>query len=310
MLPYFPLTDNVYKMALGVQALNPAPLIEIDPLNYQAEIDLKQEILQSDYPYYFNALPETEAMQWETLELLLPELAAHYPKFFDLKTEGEDWVWHNRLLDTELNFRLGARESLPLPPLDWLGRQLQEDLLIMDGRVEGIPLVAGQLCFPNDWCLEDKIGKSFMEIHQPVPLFAEQIGQSSYLMMERLKSGRPVWRINWGIKPSKRLNLATKFKSELQNLYRDITLENVGKSCYFRIERQGLLRLPRTGGVLFTIRTYQTPLEILAQKPEQTNLLYGVLKTMPSVSLEYKGMAPFIEILLEYFENKTCQESK
>jgi len=302
MLPYFPLSDDVYKMALGVQPLNSTPIIEIDPLNYQVEIALKQELLQSDYPYYFIGPPETEAMQWETLELLLPDLALHYPQYFSLRTEGEKWHWHNRLLNTKLSFRLGERDSLPLPPLDWLGRQLQEDLLILDGNGEGIPLVAGQLCFPNDWCLEDKIGQSFLEIHQPVPLFAEQIGRSSYLLMERLKLGRPVWRINWGIKPSNRLNLATKFKPELQSLHRDITLENVGESCFFRVERQGLLRLPRTEGVLFTIHTYQTLLKILATNREQASRLYGVLKTMPATSLEYKGMTPYIELLLKYLE--------
>ncbi|NWJ45463.1 MAG: DUF3445 domain-containing protein [Chloroflexi bacterium] len=147
--------------------------------------------------------------------------------------------------------------------------------------LDGIPLVAGQLCFPNDWCLQDKIGKSFQEIHQPVPTSAEQIGRSSYLMLERIKSDRPTWRANWGIKPSNRLNLATKFKAELQDLYRDITLENVGERCYFRVERQGLLRLPRTQGILFTIHTYQTELKILAQNTGQASRLYGVLKSMP-----------------------------
>jgi hypothetical protein len=124
-------------------------------------------------------------------------------------------------------------------------------------------------------------------------------------MLERLKSDRPTWRANWGIKPSNRLNLATKFKAELQELYRDITLENVGQRCYFRVERQGLLRLPRTQGVLFTIRTYQTPLEIVVRDSAQAKLLYGVLKSMPPATLEYKGMTPYIEILLTYLE-RSC----
>lgn len=35
----------------------------------------------------------------------------------------------------------------------------------------------------------------------------------------------------------------------------------------FRSERQTLRRLPRTGAVIFTIRTYLTPIEELAKEP-------------------------------------------
>ena len=37
-----------------------------------------------------------------------------------------------------------------------------------------------------------------------------------------------------------------------------------GESLWLRVERQTLRRLPRAGDVLFTIRTYRTPLETLA----------------------------------------------
>ena len=40
-----------------------------------------------------------------------------------------------------------------------------------------------------------------------------------------------------------------------------------GRQVYFRTERQTLRRLPRTGCILFTIRTYLSPITELATEP-------------------------------------------
>jgi dimethylamine monooxygenase subunit A len=302
MLPYFPFTGEVYRMTLGAQALNPDRLLEIDPANYRDEIGLKAGILADDHPYYFKALPQTEAFQWEVLEFLLANLATHYPEHFSLEIAGNNRRWQNRLLDLDQTFTSGDSSTLALAPLDWLGRQVQEDLLVLDGNDPAIPLVAGQLCFASGWCLDDKIGKSFLEIHDPVPLFADQIGQPSQLMMARLKADRPVGRVNWGVKSSSQLNQATRFLPELAGTYRGINPENAGERCFFRVERQVLARLPQTNGVLFTIHTYQVLLKEIAANPEQRRYLLGVLKTAPPELLQYKGMLPYTPALVGYLE--------
>ena len=304
MSAYFPFDKDIFEMKLGARPVDLSQLIEVEPEDYQLEIALKNSILAQDYSYYFQAAQGTEALQWETIEVILPQMARRYPEHFCLKSEGESWLWQNKLLESETRFQLGVTASLPLPPLDWLGRQVQEDLLLMDGQTEaGIPLVAGQLCFANDWCLGDKMGKSFLNIHTEVPLFHEQIGYSSSLLMERLKPGRPVWRLNWSIKTSNRLNLATRFSREIALTKDGLTPENVGERCYLRLERQTLCRLPRTNGILFTVRTYQTRLTSLTQNPLQARNLLGILKTAPPPFLEYKGITSFAQSLITYLEN-------
>ncbi|MBA2677925.1 MAG: DUF3445 domain-containing protein, partial [Ktedonobacteraceae bacterium] len=234
MFPYFPFASDEYKMTMGVQALGDCSLIEIDLDHYSAELALKEELLSNHYPDYFRAAPGSERMQWEVLEMLLPILAHDYPQYFSLVCNGDRWRWRNALLDSENTFRIGTNSSLPLPPLDWLGRQMQEDLLILDGA-EDMPLLAGQLCFPNSWSLEDKMGKSFPGIHAEVPLFAERIGRSSNLLLERLKPGRAVWRVNWSIKTSPQLNHLVCLSREAQHSNAgpsasllDLTPENIG----------------------------------------------------------------------------------
>lgn len=305
MFPYFPFSGDEYKMTMGVQALGDRPLIEIDLDHYAAELALKEELLSSHYTDYFRAAPGSERMQEEILEMLLPILARDYPQHFSLVREGDCWRWRNALLNSEDIFRVGSDSGLPLPPLDWLGRQVQEDLLILDGAGD-MPLLAGQLCFPNSWSLEDKMGKSFLAIHSEVPLFAEHIGRSSNLLLERLKPDRTVWRVNWSIKASPQLNHLVHSSQQAQHTdpvatnSLDLTLENIGERCYLRIERQTLSRLPRTNGILFTIHTYQSPLTAVTANPESARRMAAVLQTTPATLLDYKSMTPFMAALLAY----------
>jgi len=301
VLPYFPFQGDTFKMAMGVQT--GAHLIEIDEEHYQRELALKHELL-ADTPHdYFQALPDTESLQWAVVALLLPDMAAHYPQYFTLTQDGKRWTWHNHFLNTETQFVFGEQNGLPQEPLDWVGRQVQEDLLILQNTTDGrMPLVAGQLCFPNAWCLDDKMQQSFMAIHGDVPLFAEQLGRSSSLLLQRLKAGRPVWRLNWSLKTTARLNQIPRFRAEEEQSAREITHENIGARCLLRIERQGLVHLP--GAVLFTIHTYQAPLIEVVTTPETARRMYTVIKTMPPAMVRYKAMSPFRDVLLDYLATR------
>lgn len=289
-------------MAIGARPLGNQRLIEIDPDHYHSEIALKQQILASDLPYYSQALPDSQPAQWEALELILSSLAHTYPDQFSLVQASQLWHWHNHLTNTQLSFRPGVSADLPYAPLDWAGRQVQEDLLLLDAGAAGFPLIAGQLCFANRWCLDDKISQPFIAIHAPVPGFAEQIGRSSSLLLERLKAERPVWRLNWSILATGELNRATRFGHELDGDREGVTVHNAGQRCFFRTERQTLARLPQTNAILFTVHTYIAPIANLSADPAWRTKLLGVLKTTPPAMIAYKGMAIFIEPLIEYLE--------
>ncbi|GCE23420.1 heme-dependent oxidative N-demethylase family protein [Dictyobacter kobayashii] len=305
MLSYFPFDHEHFTMAMGVQALGAGCLIEIDTDHYQAEMALKHQLLADDPVYYAQALPRTEELQWEVLELLLPHMADSYPQWFTLRIEQDGWHWHNHLLDEYQEFHPGNGGSLPQAPLEWLGRQVQEDLLLLDGSATaGFPLVAGLLCFPNSWCLDEKLGQSFLAIHDPVPLFAEQIGRSSHLLLQRLKAGRSVWRLNWAFRSTARLDITPRATHEVQQSYAGLTPTTIGEQCFLRVERQTLTRLPRTGGILFTVHTYQTPIAEVAADPMAAHRMARVLATTPAEMLAYKGLTPFVEPLLTYLH--TC----
>ncbi len=300
----FELPDQSSVLSLGARPLATEPVIVVDAPTYGAVVASKTRILAEDQPYYFQALPVSRDAQWEVIELLLPELTRTYPDYFQLEQQHEQWVWFNRLLNQRTSFTLGDETTLPYPPLDWLGRQLHEDLLLLMGEAEGFLLVAGQLCFANHWCLDDKIGHPLLAIHDPVPGYAEQVGRQSDLLLARLRPGRPVWRRNWSISVSPELNLAPRFSAMLAERKAAVTATNAGACCFYRSERQVLMRLPRSGAILFTIYTDVAPIALMAADSHWAARLLHMLRSMPPALLAYKGVSPYAAALCAYLERK------
>jgi len=80
------------------------------------------------------------------------------------------------------------------------------------------------------------------------------------------------------------------------------------KHHYFRSERQTLRRLPRSGGVVFTIRTYFLPItEIVEEKGVPGRLASAVRSWGDDVS-KYKGKERYQDVLLEYLDKKHVEQ--
>ena len=309
MLRYFPFEHDEYDMPMNARA-GVGPLIEVDEGEYAKELALKDQILASDYRYYFQCPPAPEPLAWEAIALLLMDMAQHSPQHFALETEGDRWTWTNHLLGTTTVFTLGDGDTLPLPPLDWMGRQVQEDLILMAETADGgdTVCVGGHLCFGASWCLDDKMGQNFLRIHEDIPQFLERIGRPANLMMQRLKAGRPTGRLNWTVSGTDRLNLAPAVAHEWVPSRRGITAGNAGERCFLRIERQVFARLPETRGILFTIRTYINPVSEVVAEPDRLRRFTAVVKGVPRATREYKGMASFADALVDYLESRCRQE--
>ena len=280
------------------------PLVEVDE-HYVAEITEKRRLLAEDHGYYFNALPETHLAQWEVLDKVLRSLVAFYPQYFQLTIEGHRWHWHNRLLDEQLSFVFEDNSSLPFSPLDWVGRQVQEDLLLM-ANDEAVSLKAGQLCFPNDWDLGEKFGKSFLDIHAHIPKVLDPMMLTAQKLMERIIAHRPLWRLNWNFKIHNALDMSSKYfvasRKELAEVGPTLTPDTLGERLYLRVERQTLTRLPRSGYILFGIHTYQNTVANEAQDPDRARRMYQVLQSAPCEVIHYKAIPYFEEALINYLK--------
>ena len=299
-LPYFPFEHDEYDMPMNARPQN-GPVIEVDVEHYLLELALKDEILATDHRYYFQSPPQSEALAWDCIEVVLPDLVAHNPKHFALEKNGDEWTFSNQLKETRETFTLGDASTLPLAPLDWLGRHVQEDLILMNGD-EAITMAAGHLCFAASWCLDDKIGEGFLRIHEPTPGFIERIGHPALSMMQRLKPHRPTGRLNWTISANAILNLAPRTFHEWAHTKREITHENAGERLHLRVERQMFVRLPKTNGILFSIHTYLTPLAEVVADPIRLKRFANNIKGVPRPTREYKGWAQFYDAMVDFVE--------
>jgi hypothetical protein len=160
-------------------------------------------------------------------------------------------------------------------------------------------LVAGSLCFPSSWSLQEKFGKPLHEIHVPVPGFGPGSRPDALIarMFDALPAARPVERYNWSIQAGDALYLP------LSNSQRDdrtasrpsrFPAGDIAASAFIRVERQTLRKLPVSQDILFTIRIHLDPLRILENHPERAALattFAAQLGALDEAQLDYKGMS-------------------
>jgi hypothetical protein len=302
VIPLLPIEPGPFRIALGLRALGDAPIAVVDATRHADEVRLRERLLAEDHDYRYRGGPGTLAAQWEVVALLLRDLARHHPEFMSLSEDGDRWTWGTRLLGGRATFRLGDPESLPHEPLDWVGRQVVEDLILLAGDVgAGFPVTAGQLCFPNDWSLPDKLGRPVLAVHAPVPGFAREAGEATLRLLERLRPGRPVWRANWAIRATDSLDLSPRAAPVSVE---HVDAGNAGETLFVRVERQTLSRLPETGAILFTVHTRSRPLDVVTGEPERARRLLEALRSMPPEMAGYKGIAPVQDALVGHLESR------
>lgn len=72
----------------------------------------------------------------------------------------------------------------------------------------------------------------------------------------------------------------------------------------FRSERQSLRRLPRSGGVVFTIRTYFEPITSICDEDYVPGRLASAVRSWGDDVARYKGKEKYGEVLLEYLDRR------
>jgi hypothetical protein len=114
--------------------------------------------------------------------------------------------------------------------------------------------------------------------------------------MMRLSPERPIWRANWGIS-----NHPALFQPDIP----PVTPEMDAADMWFRVEWQTLRRLPLTGGILFTIRTYVEKLSDFMERDQPlVQDIAELVNKIPEDVAEYKSISPYREKLFAYFETR------
>lgn len=176
-----------------------------------------------------------------------------------------------------------AAGSVPdsnLHPLDAAGQLVQEDLCLLVERGGAPHLDAASLCFPSYWRLADKLGRPMAEVHHPVAHYAHELAAKVDRFIARLPPDRPVWRRNWSIHDDPAYFLPDRTPP------REVDPPD---GLWLRSERQTLRRLRTPSTVLFTIRTQQVPLAVLAERPDTATRMADAIAAWSPELVAYKG---------------------
>lgn len=248
-LEYFVARTNNLK-ATHQMLLEPLPesdwLIISD--SYSERMAHKSNLLQQDCRLISAHLPDSQKAQQEALQMIYNHLQKWYAHKFTLHGEQvccPDMRYQS--LDT------GAALAIA-------GRLVEEDLCLMQADRNGNwKLTAATIAMPSRWWLKDKIGQDLATIHAPVKGLQQQLGKSMQYFFEHLNPERIFVRGNWFLHSSPDWFLPAD--SKLSN--HDIDMDSIGKSLFFRCERQTLRRLPESNAILFSIRVTVDPLDCL-----------------------------------------------
>ena len=193
-------------------------------------------------------------------------------------------------------------------------RLVQDDLAIMFERSDGqYYLLAGSILVPGFWQLSKKFGMPLSEIHTSgnVPHFAEKLERGMMNFFRRVLPANPIVRHNYFFQVDNNLAWSTSLGSEdppeakgQHSSWADSHVENDARKLYFRSERQTLRRLPRTGGVVFTIRTYFEPIVKIAQEKGVPGRLASAIRSWGEETSRYKGKEKYEKALLDYLDEE------
>lgn len=183
-----------------------------------------------------------------------------------------------------------------LHPLDLAARWVPEDLCLHLPGPDGVlRLVAGSVAFPAGWALREKLGRPLGAIHGPVPGYEAAIGRPVDRVLGALTPARGIWRLNGSI-----VDDAVLFRPEYP---RRVRPPRIPEDIVIRSERQTLRRLPVSGAVVFTIRTYVDPLTSIENSREARRTLAAYLRALPPDQRRYKRMEDLAEPLADWLDS-------
>ncbi|CAF2800763.1 unnamed protein product [Rotaria sp. Silwood2] len=291
-----------YFVTMGIRRLDWDNWIELDNQWMRYHNEKLARLSGERGPRLCMTAPEAYDAALETIELISEYLVCRYPSLFEFDSST-----------TQKQIRIKATgEIYPLHsdnPLKYAAFLIQDDLALMIEGADGqYYLKAGAIPLPGFWRLEDKFNMPLAEIHTSgnVPQFREKLQQGMERFFQKMTPERAVVRYNYSIQTDGELAWSSSIGPEdTFGLGRKDARSNPSiERLHFRSERQALRRLPRSGAILFTIRTYFLPIIDIAQEPGVPGRLASALRSWPDEVVRHKGRKVYEDVLLKYLDEK------
>lgn len=268
-----PAGQDDFRWRLGVRPLDLRDWIELGP-DADAAIAAKDELNRTHPSTVFASLDDVEAEAQEAADALVGHLRTRWPERY-----------------------AGATLRPDLHPLDAVARLVPEDLVLMTERPDsdGTPrlvFAAGSVCFPNRWDLRSKIGLPLRAVHAPVAQLNDQLALPIDRFFERLTPDKAFWRLGWGVLDT------PDWYTPLDGTAAPRPDDPQPADLFLRVERETLRRFPRTGAVLFTIRTYLTAIPNVLGDRLVAERLMAALDALPDDVRTYKDLVHYVPAMV------------
>ncbi|KZT40124.1 hypothetical protein SISSUDRAFT_1044744 [Sistotremastrum suecicum HHB10207 ss-3] len=245
----------------------------------------------------------------ELVHELSEYLSRRYPHVYRVErkpAQKDDFGWYNEgEIKTIEIIPIGVTYDLERDdPMTISGLLIQDDLaLMLEGKDGRYYFQAGSVCTPGFWRIKDKIGLPLDEIHTRgnVPQYESKLQNSLAKFFQKMRVDKPVTRNNYffqivhdqsderrvdSIDPDELAWSETTNGDEdawdHSNQRADPTPPATKpENVRFRTERQSLRRLPRSGAIVFTVRTYLEPIVKLAQEPGVPGRMAAAIRSWP-----------------------------
>lgn len=301
---YRPFRHGPNHVTMGIRKMDWDNWIEMDS-NFIRYHELKVSELNKDLgahvQYVDNSV--TRDACFEVLEELTTYLTARYPRIFQL----HGGILRNTL--TKEEFKYPA--SNPTDALTIAAKLVQDDLIIMVKEEDDeYHLDAGAVCLPGFWRLREKFRMSLDTLHleAKVPHYPTKLQKSMNRFFKSMQPDKAVVRNNFFLQLDDGLHWSHRMgNQDGKEVASWESANDVGltiNDLYFRSERQSLRRLPRSGALLFTVRTYFEPITTIAKEPHVPGRLAEAIGQWDDWTSTYKGRHHWDGILLPYLHEQ------
>ncbi len=235
-------------------------------------------------------------------QLLLDRLTYEHPTLFSKRVSASGEIellcsltQETLVFDSDLRL-LEAKNSLANPryvsAFDALSCQLQEDIAVTQRDSSNSDWVSAlHLCAPSHWGAEDKIGKDFRVVHEPVPGIEKMNRTAPQLVDASIKKG-PYTRLVFVFSKDNRLNHHTEPSPGFDlDTWRGWDLDFTTECpFYLRVERQVVWGLPDVNAFLFSIHIFFTSGADIRANAKLRENISATMRTMALANLQYKGL--------------------
>ena len=176
-------------------------------------------------------------------------------------------------------------------PVWQLTRALQEDFVVWALNQAGdLSAQILSVCLPSGWNPRDKVNKTFLQIHEPVPDF-DTVNRAADPMARMITMKGPFIRSVWTI-----VNRPSLARHPVNTVpWSNETVDDM----WYRSERQTTIPV-EDRAALFLIRVYMVPLrEVFEDEAKKQQIISSVM-SMTDAVIEYKGLG----YLRSYFSNR------